>query len=262
MLGALAALLPAGAAAQQSDARQRTTETIVADGLAQLPAADAKVFNQVMGELAATGSKGVEMIAAMLVPADKGKNATFEYALNGVVAYVTDPAHEALRDDVRKGLLAAIDRCGDDANRAFLFSQLQFCSTAADAAAMARYLDDPYLAGYALRALVSTPGTEALLLAEAGKDDLTAARKQALAYAFAEKRLAAAEPFLLTWLEGADAQTAEQIYNALAACGSQASLKPLAAAAAKTGYAGMTPALRTLTCACSQGSPPQATPGP
>ena len=102
---------------------------------------------------------------------------------------------------------------------------------------MARYLDDPYLAGYALRALVSTPGTEALLLAEAGKDDLTAARKQALAYAFAEKRLAAAEPFLLTWLEGADAQTAEQIYNALAACGSQASLKPLAAAAAKTGYA-------------------------
>ena len=141
MLGALAALLPAGAAAQQSDARQRTTETIVADGLAQLPAADAKVFNQVMGELAATGSKGVEMIAAMLVPADKGKNATFEYALNGVVAYVTDPAHEALRDDVRKGLLAAIDRCGDDANRAFLFSQLQFCSTAADAAAMARYLD-------------------------------------------------------------------------------------------------------------------------
>ena len=139
MLGALAALLPAGAAAQQSDARQRTTETIVADGLAQLPAADAKVFNQVMGELAATGSKGVEMIAAMLVPADKGKNATFEYALNGVVAYVTDPAHEALRDDVRKGLLAAIDRCGDDANRAFLFSQLQFCSTAADAAATMEY---------------------------------------------------------------------------------------------------------------------------
>ena len=255
MLGALAALLPAGAAAQQSDARQRTTETIVADGLAQLPAADAKVFNQVMGELAATGSKGVEMIAAMLVPADKGKNATFEYALNGVVAYVTDPAHEALRDDVRKGLLAAIDRCGDDANRAFLFSQLQFCSTAADAAAMARYLDDPYLADYALRALVSTPGTEALLLAEAGKDDLTAARKQALAYAFAEKRLAAAEPFLLTWLEGADAQ---HWPPAVRRPRSSRWPLPLPRPAAH----GTMPALRTLTCACSQGLPPQATPGP
>lgn len=237
MLGALAALLPAGAAAQQSDARQRTTETIVADGLAQLPAANATVFNQVMGELAATGSKGVGMIAAMLVPADKGKNATFEYALNGIVAYVTDPAHEALRPDVRKGLLEAIDRCGDDANRAFLFSQLEFCSTAADAGAIARYLDDPYLSDYAVRVLISTPGTEGVLLAEAGKDDLTAARKQALAYAFAEKRMAAAEPFLLAWLDGADAQTAGQIYYALAVCGSQASAKPLAAAAAKTGYA-------------------------
>ena len=125
---------------------------------------------------------------------------------------------------------------------------------------MARYLDDPYLADYALRALVSTPGTEALLLAEAGKDDLTAARKHALAYAFAEKRLAAAEPFLLTWLEGADAQTAEQIYNALAACGSQASVKPLPLP--RPAAHGTMPALRTLTCACSQGLPPQATPGP
>lgn len=237
MLGALAVLLPAGAAAQQSDARQRTMETVVADGLAQLPAANATIFNQVMGELAATGSKGVEMIAAMLVPADKGRNATFEYALNGIVAYVTDPAHEALRADVRKGLLTAIDRCGDDANRAFLFSQLQFCSTAADAGAIARYLDDPYLSDYAIRALISTPSTEGLLLAEAAKDNLTAARKQALAYAFAEKRMAAAEPFLAAWLDGADARTAEGIYYALAVCGSQASIKPMAAAAAKTGYA-------------------------
>lgn len=236
MLWALAALLPAGAAAQP-DARQRTVETIVADGLAQLPAPDGAVFNQVMGELAATGSKGVELICAMLVPADKGKNATFEYALNGIASYVTDPAHEALRAEVRKGLLAAIDRCGDNANRAFLFSQLQICSTAADAGVFARYLDDAYLSDYALRTLISTPGTDDLLLAEARKENLTAARKQALAYAFAEKRMAAAEPLLLSWLDGADAALAEQIYNALAVCGSQAAVKPLAAAAARNGYA-------------------------
>ena len=56
---ALIALLPAGAAAQQLDARQRNAETVVADGLAQLPAATPAVFNEVMGELAATGSAGV-----------------------------------------------------------------------------------------------------------------------------------------------------------------------------------------------------------
>ena len=96
ILGALIALLPAGAAAQQLDARQRNAETVVADGLAQLPAATPAVFNEVMGELAATGSAGIEMIAGMLTPADKGKNATLEYALNGITAYATAPGNEAL----------------------------------------------------------------------------------------------------------------------------------------------------------------------
>ena len=77
-----------------------------------------------------------------------------------------------------------------------------------------------------------TPGTEPVLLAEARKEGLAAERKRALAYAFAEKRMTQAEPLLLGWLGGADARTAEQIYNALAVCGSRASLKPLAAAAA------------------------------
>lgn len=233
---ALIALLPAGAAAQQLDARQRNAETVVADGLAQLPAATPAVFNEVMGELAATGSAGVEMIAGMLTPADKGKNATLEYALNGITAYATAPGNEALCADVRKGLVRAIERCADNANRAFLFSQLQLCSAAEDAAWILPYLDDSYLSDYAIRALISTPGTEPVLLAEARKEGLAAERKRALAYAFAEKRMTQAEPLLLGWLGGADARTAEQIYNALAVCGSRASLKPLAAAAAEAGY--------------------------
>ena len=236
ILGALIALLPAGLAAQQLDARQRNAETVVADGLAQLPAATPAVFNEVMGELAATGSAGVEMIAGMLTPADKGKNATLEYALNGITAYATAPGNEALCADVRKGLVRAIERCADNANRAFLFSQLQLCSAAEDAAWILPYLDDSYLADYAIRALISTPGTEPVLLAEARKEGLAAERKRALAYAFAEKRMTQAEPLLLGWLGGADARTAEQIYNALAVCGSRASLKPLAAAAAGAGY--------------------------
>ena len=238
ILGALIALLPAGVAAQQLDARQRNAETVVADGLAQLPAATPAVFNEVMGELAATGSAGVEMIAGMLTPADKGKNATLEYALNGITAYATAPGNEALCADVRKGLVRAIERCADNANRAFLFSQLQLCSAAEDAAWILPYLDDSYLADYAIRALISTPGTEPVLLAEARKEGLAAERKRALAYAFAEKRMTQAEPLLLGWLGGADAdaRTAEQIYNALAVCGSRASLKPLAAAAAGAGY--------------------------
>ena len=92
---ALAALLPWSVVAQ--DARMRTSETIVADALNQLPASDKKVFDEVMGELASTGAEGIAQVAGMLVPASEGKNAIVEYALNGVVAYATTPGKDAER---------------------------------------------------------------------------------------------------------------------------------------------------------------------
>lgn len=88
----LAALMPFAAGAQ--DARQRTAETIVADALAQLPAQTPKAFDSLMQELAATGADGIRMMAAMLVPAAEGKNAPVEYAINGVVSYVTAAGRE------------------------------------------------------------------------------------------------------------------------------------------------------------------------
>ena len=62
----------------QVDSRNRTPETVVADGLAQLPRAAHKDFDKLMSEFAATGEKGVDIIAGMLKPASDGKNATFE----------------------------------------------------------------------------------------------------------------------------------------------------------------------------------------
>jgi hypothetical protein len=90
----LLALVPFAAGAQ--DARQRTAETIVADALAQLPAQTPKAFDSLMQELAATGADGIRMMAGMLVPASEGKNAVVEYALGGVVSYVSAQGREAL----------------------------------------------------------------------------------------------------------------------------------------------------------------------
>ena len=135
------------------DERQRTVETVVADALAQLPAATAGDYDKIMGELAATGAEGVGILADMLVPASQGENAAVEYALNGVASFVTAAGREQLRPAVCEGLLAALARCKDDANRAFLVSQLQLCATADNAAALAAYIDDPYLGDPVLRAL-------------------------------------------------------------------------------------------------------------
>ena len=99
---ALAALLPWSVVAQ--DARMRTSETIIADALNQLPASDKKVFDEVLGELVSTGAEGIAQVAGMLVPASEGKNAIVEYALNGVVAYVTTPGKDAESSSLLRSL--------------------------------------------------------------------------------------------------------------------------------------------------------------
>ena len=143
----LAALMPFAAGAQ--DARQRTAETIVADALAQLPAQTPKAFDSLMQELAATGADGIRMMAAMLVPAAEGKNAPVEYAINGVVSYVTAAGREELAREIRAGLTDAVAASTDKPNQAFLLSQLQLCATAAEAPVFVKYAADEYLADYA-----------------------------------------------------------------------------------------------------------------
>ena len=230
----LLALVPFAAGAQ--DARQRTAETIVADALAQLPAQTPKAFDSLMQELAATGADGIRMMAGMLVPASEGKNAVVEYALGGVVSYVSAQGREALAREVRTGLADAVAASTDKPNQAFLLSLLQLCATAQEAPVFVKYAGDDYLADYAVRGLISTPGTEATLLALIGESP---APNALLAYAAAEKGLAAAEPALLKWAADPTANTParQAVYNALAKCGTHASIATLAAAAKADGYA-------------------------
>ena len=68
------------------------------------------------------------------------------------------------------------------------------------------------------------------------RQDLSDAQRAALAYAFGEKRTAAAEPILLGWIDGADDATRAALYPALASCGTAASAKALEAAARAVDY--------------------------
>ena len=228
---ALAALLPFSAVAQ--DARQRTTATIVADALDQLPAARQKTYDSVVKDLASTGAEGINQLAGMLVPADKGKNATLEYALYAVVSYVTAPEKDAERAEVRKGLKEAIDKCTDNANKAFLMNMLQRCATAEDAPFFVKYAKDNYLADWAINGLGMIEGMDDALL-ELIKND--GACREKLAYAAGDKKLAAAEPYLIGWLKDADAKTKKAVYHALGIIGTAKSLPVLGAAAKADKY--------------------------
>jgi len=231
----IALILPVlSANAQGTDARRRTTTTIIADGLAQLPAKDVTVFNSVMNEIASTGAAGVQSLANMLVPATEGQNATVEYALSGLAAYVTDKSHAGLRKNVREGLKASLATCTDKTNKVFLLSLLQQCGTAEDAPVFVSYLKDDYLKDFAMRALIGVDGTDDVLLKLVSEGE----NRTALAYAVEKKQLAAAEPFLQLWLNDADTSQKAAINSALAAIGTKASLPVLAKAAKEVGYAG------------------------
>ena len=234
-------MCPSAYAQNGRDARNRTAATIIADGLAQLPAKDATVFNTVMNEIASTGADGVASLAGMLVPATEGKNATVEYALSGLAAYVTAPGNEALRDNVRKGLWKALPQCQDVTNAAFLVSLMQTCGTKEDVDMFAQYgflkavPDNKVLLDAAVRAIIGIKGSEDAILkavkASAAQPDAS------LAYMVEKKQLAEAEPVLLGWLANSNAPKGA-IYSALATMGSTASVPVLAKAAKEAGYDG------------------------
>lgn len=248
-----ALLLTTTSVQAQLDSRNRTVETIIIDNLGQLPAKDAKQYAQSMSEIAATGEKGITQLAGMLGPAATTKNATFEYAINSVTDFVMQPGNDKYRDGVRKGLIAGLEKCTDNANKAFLLTQLQKCATAKEAAVFEKYLGDDYLKDYAVRGLAATPGINSEILSLMRKES---APKTSLAYIAYFKKIKEAEPVLLAWAKSTlDKPALTAIYKALTTCGSDGSIEFLGKTAKQINFAddatGVTNAYLTLLSTCT-----------
>ena len=211
---------------QGTDQRNRVASTIIADGLAQLPANNVETFNQVMEEMAQTGADGIKSLVGLFGPTNKGANAAYEYAVNGVVDYVTRPDKANLRAGVKEGLIQALRSSKDQVLQAFLITQIQKLATAADVAVFEAYLNDSYLQPFAMSALATTPGIDQYLIGWLPKSDLS---KQTLAHLITTRQLASPtlEPMLLSWIPGADSQTLNEIYKALVINGSTKAAKVL-----------------------------------
>ena len=119
----LLVLLALAVSVYAQDARQRTVQTIVADVLAAMPAQNSADFATQIGDLAKAAPQSVVEVASMMKPAGEGvRNAVYEYALQGLVSYVNDPAHSDKKADVLKGLQQAAAACADPYNKGFLTS--------------------------------------------------------------------------------------------------------------------------------------------
>lgn len=218
----------------QLDSRNRTPETVITDGLAQLPAKDKNVYNEVISEMAATGQKGMEQLTSMLKPAATNQNATFEYAIDAIVNYATKADNASVRKGIHDGLVAGLKKCNDDANRAFLLTQLNKIAEPADADHYIGFLSDSYLKQHALIGIAQIPGIDAVVEKAI---NAASAPDAGLAYVAYARKLKNAEPKLIEWASSNDPKVLDAVYNALAACGSEASLKVLQKAAKAKDFA-------------------------
>lgn len=216
----------------QTDSRNRTPETVIADALAQMPAKDSESFKQLMGEMAATGSAGILQIASTMN--FEGNNTSAgEYALGGLQSYVTTPDGQKYRDEMRKGMKLAINKTDNLRKKVYLITVLTGCATTADLPDFIRYAQNKDLRDAALAFIGSIKGSEKEKADFVRTSD---AEPILLAKIIKSCNLTNCNDLLVSWLSGADAVTTAAIYDAMAAVAPADKLALLAEAAQSAGY--------------------------
>jgi hypothetical protein len=215
----------------------RTTATIIADALAQLPAETPRKYNQTIADLVSTGEEGLlDLIGRMNPPGNKS-NEALEYAISGWTHFVANDPEK--RDVAANAFEKALKQPLDKEVKAFVIRQLRTIATDDNVDVLSGFLNDVYLSDPASQALVSI-GTEkanaALLngIKNTDSDPILLI----LANAIGQTHYAAAEPELLNLLSRSTSERSQKVFlNALAHIGTKESLNALRDAAEKANYA-------------------------
>ena len=229
----LAAILPFVTLAQSP--ANRIPKTVVADVLAQMPAKNVEIYNNMMRDLVASGPEGITILTDMMQSPASADNQAVEYAIGGLSNYVTATGQESARKTVTEAYIKALNAAADRDIKAFFLSQL-IITGENDAIETARqYAVNPDLYHDAIRVLVAvnTPESKQAVRELAEKiPSRTAAAK-----AIGDLKITECESLLLSWLDTAsDNAEKKAILYALGTVGSEAALKPLNDAAAQAGY--------------------------
>ncbi len=217
----------------------RTSKTIAADVLAQMPAGEQKSYNELIGQLSQAGDEAVQTLVGMINAPGKGSNAQMDYALSGLSHYVMAKGQESARATVSKAYVKALQSVSERETKAFLMRQLQIVGGDEAVDALADYLTDKELSGPAARAL-SSIGTKAagsvLVSALQSRVAMGTKAKCDIINAIAEAKVSGAEEVLLTYVDNQETNLQKAALYALSQVGTKASLKALGEAAAKADY--------------------------
>ncbi|MEA4981472.1 MAG: family 16 glycoside hydrolase [Paludibacter sp.] len=215
--------------------KNRTTSTIIADALTQLPASDQAVYNQTLSALTSTGEEGLLELVQMMAPPEKKANAVIEYALSGWTNFVANKEPE--RMVAAKAYVKALSATDIPEVKAFIIAQLEKIGKEESIDVLLPFLQDKYLASPAAQALVAIKLSKAddvlLSVLQKGKPEF----QMIMANAVGQTGNQQAEPFLLSMLKNKPSAEMETVLLfALSSCGTRSSLRPLEEKAKQAGY--------------------------
>lgn len=224
--GGLQAQLPQG----------RTSATIIADALAQLPADNQTQYQQIMTDLVSTGEQGLLDLIGRMNPPGNQSNETLEYAISGWTNFVAN-------DDAKRALAAnafgkALNQSLDNEVKAFVIRQIGQIGTDNNVETLSAFLKDTRLSAPAVQALASIGNEKAnQAIVAALSDNAPDAVKFNLVNALSQTGYSQAEPALLSTLtQNPSAELSNTLLTALGNLGSRSALIPLKNAARKINY--------------------------
>ena len=224
--GALMAQLPQG----------RTSATIIADALAQLPADNQTQYNRTMTDLVSTGEQGLLDLIGRMNPPGNRSNEALDYAISGWTNFVAN-------DDAKRALAAnafgkALNQSLDNEVKAFVIRQLGQIGTDNNVETLSAFLKDSHLSAPAVQALASIgseKANQAIVAALSG--NAPDAVKFNIVNALTQTGYSQAEPALLSTLsQNPSAELSNALLTALGSLGSRNALIPLKNAAQKVNY--------------------------
>ena len=214
----------------------RTTSTIVADVLIQMPAQNKAEYNKLLEALSSTGEEGLMMLVKKINEPGKGSNAQVDYALNGLSQFVMTPGKEEVRLATAKAYCKALEAVTDRETKAFIIRQLQFMGKDESVPTLSIYLNQESLSDPAARALVSIGTDKAIKALLEGLKNTNGNIQKNIVLAIAEAQILGTEETLKALLNSSDENLQKVVLFALSKVGTKESLSALAAAAEKAGF--------------------------
>lgn len=216
----------------------RTSKTIIADVLAQMPATDQKKYNDLMENLSSTGEEGVLILTNMINTSDEGAIASIEYALSGLTYYVMRNGVENTRLMISNAYLRSLKTIDGRGSKAFIIRQLQILGKDECVDQLCSYLNDEVLSAPAASALASIRSRKSVdaLLDALGNHSNSIKVQRNILQAISDTGVNRAESVLINLLNASDSDLQREILYALSRVGTYRSLDILANATEKAGY--------------------------